>query len=1147
MYEREEAIMFTDGQSRALIVNDTNTNYFVEASAGSGKTYSLVLRMVAMIEGNEARKAPTDPLIAPVPVDQICTITFTKAAAAEFFSRFQEALSKRSVNKPYDIDNFLGPKTPVTMERCQKALENIDLCFLGTIDAFCNMIAHELPTELNIPSDSSVVAEDDLIKILKEVYEGILKDPTNKYHQKALQVQNLFPKASYCFAKTAKELADLRNTRIEFDRQLAESSVDSYITQAEKDQFIEYVKILCSDVVVFKGSTDTGRKGLNAQAMLLGLRSKINPTNWANCLPVIIDALAAIGNFGGFDKSMMDPETTIKNLFIRETTRSGPKFTDDALEFFAGLKRKIDNYKFSVLCGLAEPILEETFRDLKNQGMLGYFDYLFYLTEALKKDFKGRKVIIDHIIKRHSRFLLDESQDTNPLQTELFFYLTGTNQAAKDWTETKPYEGALFIVGDPKQSIYGFRNANVQAFNKVKAVFEKDGKVLVLTKNFRSKEVLKRWFNDSMNYVLQHGLTVDLLTHIDIPLDPNKEKEQSADVKLDNGKLVEPYQGVYKYMVDEVRDDQVAVAKLIVDMVEVSKKMIWVKNKKTDKLEFRPVRYGDIRVVPVSSSVDDYIDAFNTYGIPVTVEAKVPFNMSESLIAIRDLVCLLKDPTYKPALLKVLYGPLFRLNDSDINQMVLDHFALDITNLTYLDKNKDVQSITFTDVKHQKAIDLLNRLWEVTKNFSFSSTMVYLLNNKELDVFSKVRSDFLEYTVFLIEKIKEKEESGLMEGIRQFKEFVDSFISSDTDDSRTVRFKDESNRVILSNLHKVKGLQAPVVLLVHPNKSPRNAIKHVDYSEEQPVTMINGINDSGNYGNIATGYGISDIEQAKWNECSKAEERRVEYVGATRAESTLIVASKKPPEESDKAEPDYNPWKELADKIPSSSQIVIPDVNPNNIVPKKASLIDVQNHFDGSKQTSVVLSSPSKRAGDVKVTPQDNNNDAIKEEAPSSEEDTSSTEIGTIIHRLMECLISSREHPYKDLSLLVNQIINEYHADGYKGILMGVAETVVKKGGYAENNANIRDIYPFLLKAEEVYCETPFSYKKGNEIINGVIDLIYKDKDGYHIIDYKTNKQSDIASLEKHYEGQLNDYINVLKEMGIEADAHIYHISYPRQ
>ena len=47
--------------------------------------------------------------------------------------------------------------------------------------------------------------------------------------------------------------------------------------------------------------------------------------------------------------------------------------------------------------------------------------------------------------------------------------------------------------------------------------------------------------------------------------------------------------------------------------------------------------------------------------------------------------------------------------------------------------------------------------------------------------------------------------------------------------------------------------------------------------------------------------------------------------------------------------------------------------------------------------------------------------------------------------------------------------------------------------------------------------------------------------------DYKTNKQSDIASLEKHYEGQLNDYINVLKEMGIEADAHIYHISYQRQ
>ena len=517
MYERKEVMSNgkhypSDEVSRQFIVENTNTNYFVEASAGSGKTYSLVLRMVAMIEGNEPKG------ISPVPVDQICTITFTKAAAAEFFSRFQRALSLRSVDKKYDIDKHFGPKTPETMARCREALANIDLCFLGTIDAFCNMIAHELPIELGIPSDAEVISSDDRKELIKKAYENILKDPNNKYHQKALAFEDLFYDSRNQFASALDYLGDLRNATIPYDKQLVGVDINTYFPQTEKDEFLRYVEGLCRDEINYnpKKTGERSDKYKN-KTTLITLSKKINKTDWSKDVSNIDFALKQIKEMKGVSASVVGTIIDQYNLFeMPDTIKANTvlDFSEEAKACFENLRNRIDNYKFAILMDLAVSIIHDVFNAFKEEGKLGFFDYLYYLTAALRKDAMGDRRIINHILKRHSRFLLDESQDTNPMQTELFFYLTGTNQSAKDWTESEPKEGSLFIVGDPKQSIYGFRNANVQAFNKVKDIFDNKDQVLILTKNFRSKEILKEWFNASMNDVLNHG--VEPLTHPNI-------------------------------------------------------------------------------------------------------------------------------------------------------------------------------------------------------------------------------------------------------------------------------------------------------------------------------------------------------------------------------------------------------------------------------------------------------------------------------------------------------------------------------------------------------------------------------------------------------------------------------------------------------
>ena len=143
-----------DKISRERISKDLDTNFFVEASAGSGKTSKLVERMIAIVRrnGGDIRK--------------ICAITFTKNAANEFYRRFRDELNTQ-------IRNTTG----LEQENFKEALENIDLCFLGTIDAFCQMIVSEHPMEAGVPSDAAITSDDDMLPIfraeLTKVQKGI--------------------------------------------------------------------------------------------------------------------------------------------------------------------------------------------------------------------------------------------------------------------------------------------------------------------------------------------------------------------------------------------------------------------------------------------------------------------------------------------------------------------------------------------------------------------------------------------------------------------------------------------------------------------------------------------------------------------------------------------------------------------------------------------------------------------------------------------------------------------------------------------------------------------------------------------------------------------------------------------------------------
>ena len=201
--------LLIDETGRRSIISDLDKNLFVIAGAGSGKTTMLVNRMVAMVESGE------------FDISQICAITFTKKAAAEFLLRFQSKLKERS-KKPYPISTGRPGDLPtpndITAERCRKALEKIDLCFTGTIDSFCNLVLSEYPNNAKIPSSSMVIEDDEFIELCKKGYEKIANDENSPLKDKFNSFNRLFSNGADIFAKSIKDVMDVSHLNIQHVR-----------------------------------------------------------------------------------------------------------------------------------------------------------------------------------------------------------------------------------------------------------------------------------------------------------------------------------------------------------------------------------------------------------------------------------------------------------------------------------------------------------------------------------------------------------------------------------------------------------------------------------------------------------------------------------------------------------------------------------------------------------------------------------------------------------------------------------------------------------------------------------------------------------------------------------------------------------------
>ena len=362
----EKAI--NDYLSRDKLTNVLDKNFIVEAGAGSGKTTALVKRLVAMVESG-------------IDVSSISCITFTKAAANEFYERFQKLLSKRSKVtedniKPASRAGDLGPVTNESAMKCREALNNIDLCFMGTIDAFVQKLMNEHPYEFNVPAKTSVLSEDKEIEYITQEYFNILnKDPF--YDENTC---DLLKKASSFISKTVliqgiKMFLNLKANETKFPT-VFKTDFDLDVELADAKKHVKNILNILTDYNNFDDSNlpAKGIEILKNKKFLLG--------SWNRDTKSIKKLLSSFTKFTITKKVVKANKMYIPDEYIVFDGRYGrfvSKPFDDALNLINTL---VNGLGYLTMHKCATEIAKK----FQHFGYLTYADFIVSLRNSLRKD-----------------------------------------------------------------------------------------------------------------------------------------------------------------------------------------------------------------------------------------------------------------------------------------------------------------------------------------------------------------------------------------------------------------------------------------------------------------------------------------------------------------------------------------------------------------------------------------------------------------------------------------------------------------------------------------------------------------------------------------------------------------------------------------
>mgnify|MGYP006424845503 CR=1 FL=1 len=646
----------TDQKARTRALTDAGSTLLVEAGAGTGKTAIMAGRVVKLLADG----------VVP---DNIAAITFTELAAGEL----QQRVSRF-------IDRVLAGDTPVQitaafqdgpsqdqLDNLRNARNALDRLTCTTIHGFCKQMIGPYPVETGMdpgakmidPANAELIFEDIKERWLRDRLAG-LGEGDGQDAGDDLLVQMLLADPAHALAKVDEAARELRGNRTAGAESASLSRDDLRTFEEAVGEFVELAgqagepdcDAIAAEfgalrdrlVAALENGPDAADLLTCAEPMRIS-RMRQGETGFRkwNKKSVFVKAAQARG------RSKAEAER------LNDAAQAAHDRVHDTLQAFLEKAARLLNQRF-----LAEMrTLLDRYAAYKTDAALMDFDDLLIGARDLLRDHPD---VRDALARRYRVILVDEFQDTDPVQADILWRLCEAEprQAADGhWTQRHPEPGRLFLVGDPKQAIYRFRGADVGSYLAAReALGEGAGEQLSIRANFRSQQGLIEWVNQTFAPALstpdQPGFEDLAWTKADDGADP---RVRALDIEVEAS---EPDKGP---KVDDMRRaEAAAVADLCKRLVDT-----YVVLDDDAPGGERTCRPGDIALIaPAGTSLWIYESALESAGLPIATQAgKGAFRRQEVL----DLIAVtrtLADSRDTLALGALLRGPLVGLTEQQL-------------------------------------------------------------------------------------------------------------------------------------------------------------------------------------------------------------------------------------------------------------------------------------------------------------------------------------------------------------------------------------------------------------------------------------------------------------------------------------------------
>jgi ATP-dependent helicase/nuclease subunit A len=759
--------------------------------------------------------------------------------------------------------------TPERSERLAKALSQLELAHIGTIHAFCGDLLRERPIEAEIDPLFEVAADDQATDLMDRAFDSwfqnALADPPEGV-RRILRRRSKSQQPRDALRNAAANLAEHRDFPTAWRR-------DPFNRNSEIDELIRRL-------------TELGKLGPKASSLQDNLAQNLNE------IKRFVDENARLEmvrgrDYDGLEFSLADlaRKWSWNRKGLKKTT-FGPLSRDEVLVRRDAVKADVDTFLKMSNADLA-PLLQEAlqpalmaYQELKARG--GRLDFLDLLIRArdLVRDNRG---VREELQRRFTHYFVDEFQDTDPIQAEILLLLAADDPDETDWLNVSPISGKLFFVGDPKQSIYSFRRADVAIYQQVKQMLLSCGAVLLyLNTSFRSPPSLQSFVNVAFETAMA-GTAADGKY---VPLE-NWRPEITSRPTIIALPVPRPYNDRGNIVNSCIEASLSEATGAFIDWLINESGWTVEENKKLVGIAPRHICILFRRFRNFSADVTrPYVRALEARRLPHVLIGGRSFHDREEIISLRNALAAIESPDDELRVYATLRGPLFAFSDDALfayRQTLCPDGELQIRRLHPMHP-VDRSNLDPAVQEVADALALLGGLHVERNRRPIAQTILMLLDAIRAHAgiaMWPAGEQALANCLRMVDLARRFEQRGAS-SFRAFVERMDEDAEEgQAEDAPIVEQGTEGVRMM--TVHKAKGLEFHVVVLADPTCPAARDIpsRYVAPSRRLWLEPLCG----------CTPVELLDAAQEELLR-DQAESMRLTYVAATRARDLLVVPAR---------------------------------------------------------------------------------------------------------------------------------------------------------------------------------------------------------------------------------------------------------------